>query len=248
VDAASLIRLARDRAGLTQAQLADRSGLPRISIVRWENGVHEPKLSVLQQLVGACELQLDLSLSPHDASLTERTRAQLALAPEERLVSLLSRHDHAAATASLRLVADVLPAAILIGDLAAAVRGAAPQPAELSAEVVPTDQMLAFGDLVDAGLEPEEDARRYADLNRRWRWSEPRGIADRASLVVADALPGFASYRSLRRSAEPVEVAPGIVVPVAAPRDLLRIAESSSEDEHRAAVPALRALLDATAR
>jgi transcriptional regulator with XRE-family HTH domain len=83
-----VVRIARDRAGWTQQQLAARSGRPRETIARWEAGTQEPSLAALQDLVDACDLELVLNLARRDFSLRDGTRDQLALKPTKRLASL----------------------------------------------------------------------------------------------------------------------------------------------------------------
>lgn len=53
MDYGAIIRGARKRAGLTQAQLGERCGLATITIQQYERGVREPKLAQLQALATA---------------------------------------------------------------------------------------------------------------------------------------------------------------------------------------------------
>lgn len=86
---AHLIREARRRAGISQQELANRTGLQQPAIARWESGRVEPSLATVERLVGACGLELQLALA--DAGTTERLSAlqNLALSPEERLDQLV---------------------------------------------------------------------------------------------------------------------------------------------------------------
>ena len=90
-----IVRIARQRAGLTQRQLAQRSGHPRETIARWETGAREPSLESLRALVRACGLELVLALAAGDDSLTELVDDQLALAPVDRLQKLLPADEAA---------------------------------------------------------------------------------------------------------------------------------------------------------
>src|SRR5207249_2843239 len=63
---ASLIREARLRAGLTQTELAERTGRDRSVIARWEQAVVAPSLDTLLELVRACGFDLPLELVPYD--------------------------------------------------------------------------------------------------------------------------------------------------------------------------------------
>lgn len=47
------IRLARERAGLTQRQLGDKLNMPFQSISQWERGIRNPKLSTLEKMADA---------------------------------------------------------------------------------------------------------------------------------------------------------------------------------------------------
>lgn len=44
------LRTARERVGMTQQQLADRSGFHVVSVSNWENDVKPPKLNTLERL------------------------------------------------------------------------------------------------------------------------------------------------------------------------------------------------------
>jgi transcriptional regulator with XRE-family HTH domain len=82
----SLLREARLRAGLTQAELAERSGTARSQISRYERGDVLPSLEVLRRLIRACGLELGVRIfnsdADHDAALIEQT---LKLTPEQRV-------------------------------------------------------------------------------------------------------------------------------------------------------------------
>ena len=67
----TLIRQARTRAGLSQVQLAERSGKDRAQIARWERDAVTPSLETLRELLHACGFDLDLSLVPYEG----RTRS-----------------------------------------------------------------------------------------------------------------------------------------------------------------------------
>jgi len=90
VRSARLIREARLRAGLTQAELAERSGRDRSVIARWEQGAVAPSVETLVELVRACGFDLPLLLVPLDASGDERLRANLRLTPERRVNQLVA--------------------------------------------------------------------------------------------------------------------------------------------------------------
>jgi transcriptional regulator with XRE-family HTH domain len=89
MNAASIIREARLRAGLTQRKLAVRLGTSQSAIARWEAGRTRPSAATLAAVAEACGLELLVSLvdaDPGDASLIERT---LARTPSQRLDDLV---------------------------------------------------------------------------------------------------------------------------------------------------------------
>jgi transcriptional regulator with XRE-family HTH domain len=89
VRSANLIREARLRAGLTQYELADRTGRDRSVIARWEQGAVAPSVETLLELVRACGFELPLELVPRDDSSLERLRKNILLSPERRVQRIL---------------------------------------------------------------------------------------------------------------------------------------------------------------
>lgn len=87
---AALIREARLRAGLTQAELADRTGRDRSVVARWEQGVVAPSVETLIELVRACGFDLPLELVPRDISGADRLKKNTMLSPERRVTRLLA--------------------------------------------------------------------------------------------------------------------------------------------------------------
>jgi transcriptional regulator with XRE-family HTH domain len=62
--AAQLLRGARQRAGLSQAELARRAGLPRSVLNAYERGKRQPGADVLVRIVRAAGLDLRLDAAP----------------------------------------------------------------------------------------------------------------------------------------------------------------------------------------
>ena len=82
-----ILREARLRAGLSQAELARRAGTHRSAIGRWERGEALPSLEKLRELVRGCGLELtfriaNADLEDHDLTLI---RQALLFTPEERV-------------------------------------------------------------------------------------------------------------------------------------------------------------------
>jgi transcriptional regulator with XRE-family HTH domain len=93
-----LIREARLRAGLTQYELAERSGRERSVIARWEQGTVAPSVETLVELVRACGFDLPLELVPYDASHAERLRKNALLSPERRVQRFFQAYSKARRT------------------------------------------------------------------------------------------------------------------------------------------------------
>ena len=89
VRSAALIREARLRAGLTQTQLAERTGRDRSVVARWEQGAVSPSLETLVELIRACGYDLPLELAPYEPIDDQRLRANALLSPERRVEQML---------------------------------------------------------------------------------------------------------------------------------------------------------------
>jgi len=87
---AALIREARLRAGLTQTELAERTGRDRSVIARWEQAAVAPSVETLVELVRACGFDLPLELVPFERGQAERLGKNLMLSPERRVRRLLT--------------------------------------------------------------------------------------------------------------------------------------------------------------
>lgn len=87
------------RGGLTQYELAQRSGRDRSVIARWEQGVVAPSVETLVELVRACGFDLPLELVPYEGAGRERLRKNALLSPERRVQRMLQTRGRAAGTA-----------------------------------------------------------------------------------------------------------------------------------------------------
>ena len=77
--------MARQKASLTQTELAKSAGLTQQAVSAYETGRHEPTLPSLFRLIYAAGLELRMHLEPisdHDLALIRR---ELGLPPHERL-------------------------------------------------------------------------------------------------------------------------------------------------------------------
>lgn len=234
--------MARDRSGLSQEELAVRSGKPRSTIARWESGVRSPSLESLEEVIASAGLDLTVSLGNHDSSLKELVEDQLALTPKGRLRQLLPDDEAKNCLQVLAKVTTTESPVIVVGAIAGALQGAPQRPRDGAVEVVPRDRDGFLRVLEAGGGAPTDDDERFNDANRRWRWSLGSG-----AVIVADRLAGAAGYRDLRRSAVAMRI-DGHDLQVAASRDLLRLAEASSVETDLAYVPGLRALLEVASK
>jgi transcriptional regulator with XRE-family HTH domain len=91
--AADLIREARLRAGLTQYQLAEKSGRERSVIARWEQGAVSPSFDNLLEVIEVCGFDLPLVLVPRENLQEERLEKNLLLTPERRAQRYLAKLD-----------------------------------------------------------------------------------------------------------------------------------------------------------
>lgn len=79
------------RAGLSQAQLAERCGKSKVQIGRWETGTVAPSIDTLLEIVRSCGFDLPLMLETYrkidDRELTKLQR----YSPERRVHPMLDR-------------------------------------------------------------------------------------------------------------------------------------------------------------
>lgn len=85
MDPAKALLRARRKAGLSQRELAERTGVAQPTIARIESGAASPRCETLDRLLDACGY--DLELLPRRGAGIDRTamRELLAIEPAERL-------------------------------------------------------------------------------------------------------------------------------------------------------------------
>ena len=86
-----LIKEARLRTGLTQAELGARMGKAQSVIARWERDDVSPSLETLRNVVRACGLDLTFFMSKFDESNATIIDQHLRMTPAERFADLMAR-------------------------------------------------------------------------------------------------------------------------------------------------------------
>ena len=81
----NLVREARRRAGFTQAELAQRAGVPKSTVGRIESGARTPSTAMVERLVRAAGLDVSVSLSEPDPGTDSMFERTLRRTPAERL-------------------------------------------------------------------------------------------------------------------------------------------------------------------
>lgn len=82
---AQLIREARRRAGLTQAELAHKAGTSQPAIARWESGRTAISVDDVVRLVRLCGLDVEFQLVERDPSDIAQAERLARLSPQQRL-------------------------------------------------------------------------------------------------------------------------------------------------------------------
>ena len=88
-----LIREARRRAGLTQAELAERISTAQPNVARWESADMSPTVDVLTRVIQACGLDLLVRLVPREAGEWTRVEESQQSSLDERLDKLIGFVD-----------------------------------------------------------------------------------------------------------------------------------------------------------
>ena len=81
----NIVREARRRSGLTQAELADRAGVPKSTVGRIESRARVPSTAMVERLVQAAGWKLSVSLSEPDPDTDSMLERTLRRTPAERL-------------------------------------------------------------------------------------------------------------------------------------------------------------------
>jgi transcriptional regulator with XRE-family HTH domain len=238
--AGQLMRSARSRARLSQADLAELLQTPRSQIARWEADDVEPGFATVRRVLRACGFDLSMALIPFAPDEAQEARlAELQrLTPKERLDAALTRGGFEQMGYNLDPYA-ILAALekarvdyILIGSLARVLQGADEVPVGVDltlsrrTEQAGDEALHAFGMRAPGASHWSGDALVY--------WSQV-GVTK----TVAEP-QGTSGYDDLRRKAERVHLGQGLRPRVAAPGDLVRMLEALGRPEQVGQLEAMR--------
>lgn len=263
-----LIREARRRARLTQAELAARAGTTQSAVARWEAGKALPSLEKLRELVECCGLELVVSLAEQLPAEREMLTRDLARSPEDRLARLMAAipsvhpaDDTADATghaggdppfdplAVLATLARHEVRYVLAGGLAATLHGSQFLITEIEITPERSAQNMrrlaaALADMgaphpTSGGIGQLGDAAPVTDAQST---AAVRRITTNFGVVDIVFEPaGTNGFEDLRVSATTVELR-DTRVPVASLADIVRSKEASSSATDRAIIESLRRL------
>lgn len=89
---ARYLRSARRKAGLTQRDLARRSGIPQPTIAAIESGRQDPRQGTVERLLRACGFEWDIRRIPGAGIDPTLIEAQLSLDPTARIERLAASY------------------------------------------------------------------------------------------------------------------------------------------------------------
>ncbi len=90
--AGNLLRSARAKKGVSQAQLAALAGVPRSTVERIEAGTRQPSLITLSRLLAAVDLEMRIRLEDYDDHDDVLDAGYAAMSPQQQAATD-ARHD-----------------------------------------------------------------------------------------------------------------------------------------------------------
>ena len=258
---AALIKQARMRAGLSQVQLAERSGKAKVQIGRWETGVVAPSLDTLLELLRACGFDIPLTLQPYEPADDGPLVALQRQSPGARLERMLARAEQeqeqgAALTEpnrgsvlDPRLVLAALQRAgvsfVVIGGLARVIRGSdeVTYGVDICPSLVETNRLRvqAALDELQAELVPARKSR-VRKATSQQPAVEFNAIAGQVK-IVATPVGVLRGYDALRPGATVEHLGGGLRPSVASTADLITMAAARGLPKDLALVPQLQRIL-----
>jgi transcriptional regulator with XRE-family HTH domain len=257
VRSAAIIREARLRAGLTQAELAERTGRERSVIARWEQGAVAPSVEAVLALVKACGFELPLELVPSESADDERLRKNLLLSPERQVQRSL-RDREKARLAETDALSPFDPYAllaalersrvsyVLIGAFARVLRGAEELTDGLDIAPSLREPNLRRLEAALTDLDAECSDRRALVLDQEiksgplLRLRSPHGELG----IVPEPAGTRRGYDDLRRAATREHLGRGVRPRVASTADLARMLAALGRDIDRPKLRAMRRLAE----
>lgn len=120
-EAGDLVRLMREKAGLTQRELAQRisTSQSHLSAVERGNGLQGPTFSMLRKVANACQITLKIELAPEEVSDTlndispehrQIFAAAAGVPPERASHALIAARDRALSILSIAFIDQLLKA------------------------------------------------------------------------------------------------------------------------------------------
>jgi transcriptional regulator with XRE-family HTH domain len=246
VVSADLIREARLRAGVTQQELAERSGRERSVIARWEQGGSAPSLETLLDVLSVCGFDLPLELAERNEDAIAQLKKNALLSPDrrvERMMRARSRLATSEAQAPFDPYAMVAAlerqrvAYVVIGTFARVIHGTDEIASEI--EITPSRQPPNVARLRRA-LHYLAGAKPVArDVPTEGTFTSEHG-----PLTVRWEPPGSRrGYTDLRRAASREPIGRGLRPPVASAADLAGMLSALERDEDKPTIHALRRLI-----
>lgn len=264
----TIVREARRRAGITQAELADRVATTQSALARLERGHSEPSFMRVRELVRASGFDLRIGLTPIDDSNWSVAYTILQLDTDQRVRQLLAvlelGRDGRAARGSPMVEPELSPArilgtltefgirSILVGGLAGTIHGSPYSTWDV--DIVPERTSHNLDRLSDAlralhartwtgdqpgGVAFDPDARSLADED------VVRLVTDHGRLDIVFIPTGTQGYDDLARDAIHLKLL-GVDTVVASLADVIRSKEACDRDQDRLVLPVLRRILDET--
>ena len=80
-----MVRRARQKAGLSQSELARRLGTKQPVIARWETGQRSPDYDTVMRAIVACGFDMEPLLSPSDPQTDAQILRWMEMTPDERI-------------------------------------------------------------------------------------------------------------------------------------------------------------------
>lgn len=251
---ALLLREARLRAGLSQAALAERAGVHRVQINRYEAGAVVPSLDTLLELVSACGFDVPLELVPRQPAADDVLSELQQLSPERRLERMLRDGTGSSAggpapdgafdprpllAALERNYVDY----VVIGGLARVLRGA--EETTDGIDICPSfsagnlDRLTAALHELDAiSAEAPGEGLTEHSLEGQPILALPTASGDLKIVAAPTGAPN--GFVDLRRAATREDLGRGLRPLVASTSDLARLAAALGRDEDLRRLPDLR--------